>query len=621
MSTDIDMLTQAWRSNRNTSLFLARVEASLDYALQPIVDIRDGSVQGYEALLRGVEALDFSRPCEIFDFAAEIACLPHLEALLHRKAIAKFARLADATKTRLFLNIDIRTLSLARDPLAPILHAAREHDLSPRNFCLEIPELDARASEERLHTVVAAARDADFSFAIADFGQGHSQLRLLYQYDPGVLKIDRFFITALEKDARKRLFVSSVVDLAHVLGIQVVAEGVETPSELRACRDVGCDLVQGYLVARPFTDTDDARTTYPEITELAQRSTPRRGEDADLLRRETVTLTPIRQSADVAEALEIFRANPTQSILPVLDARDEPRGIIRESDLKSFLYLSYGRDLLINPTIDNHLKRFVRPCAIADVNAPVARLIDIASEELSDGVVITDGGRYLGCLLPNALLKLSNEARLRIAQDQNPLSKLPGNAAISDHVTQACGRSDVERAFCYLDFDNFKPFNDAYGFRIGDRALMMMSDLLKRRLDTSRNFVGHIGGDDFFVGLAEWTPDRLEMLMRDLRAEFARQVESLYQADHRRQGYIVAEDRAGRPMRYPLLTCSIAVLHIPKGLSIDNLDLLSNHIARLKKQAKTADSGLALGTFGSADGLPDPVATPVTPLQPSLTVV
>ncbi|MBB98008.1 MAG: GGDEF domain-containing protein [Rhodobacteraceae bacterium] len=601
-----DALMHDWHAHRTPELFLAQVETTLEHAFQPIVDIQSGAVYGFEALLRGSEVLGFHTPSAVFDFAAENGCLGPTEAVLQRKAIARFAKFADARKAKLFLNVDGRGLAPDAAPLAAMVEAMARNGLTPSNLCLEIPEIASRFDEGDLHRFVQAAREEGFSFAIDDFGQGHSQLRLLYQYEPGILKIDRFFITALQNDARKRLFVSSVVDLAHVLGIRVVAEGVETPSELRACRDVGCDLVQGFLVARPFADPAEAKSVYTEIGELNERKSARKSADLDVLDREMERLAPVCRTASVAEALEIFRANPTQTILPVVDERDEPKGIIRESDLKSFLYMSFGRDLLLNPTIDNHLGQFIRPCAIADVHAPLDRLVDVGGSEPSDGIVMTRAGRYVGCLLPNALLKLSNEARLRIAQEQNPLTKLPGNSAISDHVVRTCANADIDRAFIYIDFDNFKPFNDTYGFRIGDRALILFSDLLKRQLDTPGAFVGHIGGDDYFVGLDEWPPERLAGLMRELRTDFAHQVESLYNAEHRGQGYIVANDRRGRAQTYPLLTCSIAVLHIPKGLSIENLDLLSNHIARLKLQAKSEAGGVAVSSFGEAEALDAP---------------
>ncbi|MBL6431362.1 MAG: GGDEF domain-containing protein [Alphaproteobacteria bacterium] len=482
--------------------------------------------------------------------------------MLQRKAIARFAKFADARKAKLFLNVDGRGLATDAAPLAAMVEAMARNGLTPSNLCLEIPEIASRFDEGDLHRFVQAAREEGFSFAIDDFGQGHSQLRLLYQYEPGILKIDRFFITALQNDARKRLFVSSVVDLAHVLGIRVVAEGVETPSELRL---PGCRLRPRAGISSPaLCRSSEAKSVYTEIGELNERKSARQVGRSRRSRPGNGTAgagVPDRQHCRGAGDLP--REPDTDDPAGGRRARRAAR-IIRESDLKSFLYMSYGRDLLLNPTIDNHLGQFIRPCAIADVHAPLDRLVDVGGSEPSDGIVMTRAGRYVGCLLPNALLKLSNEARLRIAQEQNPLTKLPGNSAISDHVVRTCANADIDRAFIYIDFDNFKPFNDTYGFRIGDRALILFSDLLKRQLDTPGAFVGHIGGDDYFVGLDEWPPERLAGLMRELRTDFAHQVESLYNAEHRGQGYIVANDRRGRAQTYPLLTCSIAVLHIPK---------------------------------------------------------
>jgi diguanylate cyclase (GGDEF)-like protein len=594
-----DRIADAWRSARNLPLFMTQAEAALDYAFQPIVDIHSGEVFGYEALLREFGRLGFETPREVFDYAAKHDRIGELETLLRRKAIAKFARMGVSEKAKLFLNVDARNLSTMQDQLDATLAATRAHGLAPWNICLEIPEIHERFAQDELHRFVTSARDRGFGIALDDFGQGYSQLRLLYQYEPGILKIDRFFITSLQNDARKRLFVSSVVDLAHVLGIRVVAEGVETASELRACRDVGCDLVQGYLVARPFTDITQARPAYPVQGDRPERPDMRKHADLDFLEQEMARLPSISENGSVAQALEIFQDNPLQTILPVVDAAGEPRGLIREADVKSFLYLSFGRDLLLNPTIDNHLHRFVRPCAVADINAPLTRLVDVSSDETADGIVITRAGRYVGCLLARSLLKISNEVRLQIAQDQNPLTKLPGNSAISDHVARSSAGADRDRAFCYIDFDSFKPFNDTYGFRIGDRALVLFSDLLKSKLGTGSAFVGHIGGDDFFVGLEDWPQERVARHMRDLRADFAHQVESLYSAEHRRQGFIRAEDRSGRIQTYPLLSCSIAVMHIPKGVVVDNLDMLSNHIARLKQHAKADPEGIAIARFGA----------------------
>lgn len=449
-------------------------------------------------------------------------------------------------RAKLFMHIGSRTDSAEEEELLDLMaQTLSAHRIPAWNMCLDIPELNDHTRYAGLRRFALSARDRGVSLSLDDFGSGFSRMHMLYDVEPAVLKIDRDFISSLQSDARKRLFVSSLVDFAHVLGIRVIATNVETVAELQACRSVGCDLVQGILVARPVSETHEVHSTYPLPLSGGQHKDIRRREEREFLETEMERLDTISETDSMSRALEVFRSRPTQRLLPVVNGMEEPVGIIRESDLKSFLYLSYGRDLLLNPTIDNHLKRFIRPCRVADIQAPLARLVDLGGSENSDGIVITEGGRYSGWLSTTTLLKISNEARLQIAQDQNPLTKLPGNSAISDHVVRSSANPSVDRAYCYIDFDNFKPFNDAYGFRIGDRAIILFSELLKRRLGAMHAFVGHVGGDDFFVGLDEWHPDRVVKLMAELRSEFSRQVESLYNAEHRRQGYIVAADRRG----------------------------------------------------------------------------
>src|SRR3546814_8596416 len=84
--------------------------------------------------------------------------------------------------------------------------------------------------------------------ALDDFCQGYSRLRLLHEHQPDYVKIDRYFISGISAEPKKRLFLSRIVDVMHVLGICMIAEGVETEAEFRTCKDLGFDLAQGFLV-------------------------------------------------------------------------------------------------------------------------------------------------------------------------------------------------------------------------------------------------------------------------------------------------------------------------------------------------------------------------------------
>ena len=282
---EVDEITEEWRTLRNPNIFMLRATSELDYALQPIADINTGEVYGYEALLRNYQALECRHPVEAFDFANDIDCLPRLDLVLRAKAIEKFAQIPGAKSFKLFFNMDCRLIANDAMLLQETEQLLTQFGLTTSNFCIEVPENDNSVTIEQIGRFVSTVRTLGFPFAIDDFGEGYSQLKLLYEYEPQILKIDRFFVSSIQKDAKKRLFVASLVDLAHVMGMRIVAEGVDTPEELHACREVGCDLVQGYLLARPTLDVAQISPTYPVVTKHKERRNSATGADAALVQR------------------------------------------------------------------------------------------------------------------------------------------------------------------------------------------------------------------------------------------------------------------------------------------------------------------------------------------------
>jgi diguanylate cyclase (GGDEF)-like protein len=129
---------------------------------------------------------------------------------------------------------------------------------------------------------------------------------------------------------------------------------------------------------------------------------------------------------------------------------------------------------------------------------------------MGDCVILTENLRYAAVLSASSLLKIINEKQPKTAQDQNPLTSLPGNRSIRDYVQHAIRNGSGTRFFCYCDFDNFKPFNDRYGFQNGDLAIALFASLLRHRFVSEGKFLGHVGGDEFFVGVTGGTRAELE---------------------------------------------------------------------------------------------------------------
>lgn len=213
-------------------------------------------------------------------------------------------------------------------------------------------------------------------------------------------------------------------------------------------------------------------------------------------------------------------------------------------------------------------------------------------------------------------------ANCSTAREQNPLTQLPGNRSIARHIEDVLSRAGPQ-TLVFFDFNNFKAFNDGYGFAAGDRALVMFADLL-RKAQAKTCFVGHIGGDDFFVSMAQEEAVSTEVI-RGLCAKFASDAESLYSAADRSAGGIMAIDRFGHERLFPLLRVSATMLHLPAARAHLTLDMVNDQLAAGKKMAKASATGIATvrlpesGTAALIERLGDrfpKIAETVTRLEP-----
>ena len=309
--------------------------------------------------------------------------------------------------------------------------------------------------------------------------------------------------------------------------------------------------------------------------------------DFTLIMAQLDDVDPIRINQSIQEVFDRFMTDRDRIFFPVVDDIGFPVGLIHERDLKAIVYSMYGRDLLRNRRrTASSLAAFVKPCSVANINASTEKIIEIFnSVPETDGVLIVKESQYGGFLHARSLLKILNEKSIQIARDQNPLSKLAGNILIQEYLAAAASQ-DGSYHFAYLDFNFFKPFNDTYGFRTGDRAILMFADILRAFFGREGRFIGHVGGDDFFIGFSDIPHDIVMAEVRQAVEKFKTDVESLYAPDDRRNGYISGMSHAGRAERFPLLTTIGAVIHKPSDRNLPNLDMLSSLIANAKKAAK-----------------------------------
>ncbi len=568
----------------------------LDHAFQPIVNIHTGNTFGFEALIRGVEAAGFASIDDLFDRAYAEGLLHQVDLFLRQKALEKFSRLENRGRIKLFYNLDNRLLESRDYEGGSTVGLLERYGYSMDDICFEISEKHQFADNGDAASLLAAYHSRGYKIAVDDCGTGFSGLQLLYYTEPDYIKIDRFFVQNMDNDPKKRLVVSTIVNFAHFMGSRVLAEGVETVEEFCLCKEMGCDMVQGYFVQVPTRDMGRLRPSYPMIRELNRRDR-RNGpaKDRSLISGEIQYVTPIGSDADIITLFDAFRREEDASFFPIVNSHGEPLGVVRDTAFKAYIFSKFGRQLMENPNFGRDISRFITRIPIADIHTSVEHLIQTYTQHNNnEGLIMVDDMKYVGFLSTKALLKLINEKNLTLARNQNPLTRLPGNTMIHEYFSHALADVSTGYHLVYFDFDRFKPYNDHYGFRNGDRLILMFAELLKSSGMSGNRFVGHVGGDDFFMGISGGQIQVVEEEMAALARTFRRNAESFYDRAAVEKGYITALDRDGEQRQIPLITVSVAILELPGGVPrACSIEDASNLIARLKKQAKGSETGLS----------------------------
>lgn len=222
-----------------------RLDFGVRMAFQPIVDARDRSVFGYEALVRGedgasaAEVLARVRPGQLYRF----------DQTCRVKAIETAARLG--LREHLSINFFPNAVYEPATCIRLTLEAARRCGFPTDRLMFETAESEQVRDHRHLTRIFNDYRKRGFLTAIDDFGAGFAGLNLLADFQPDVLKLDIALIRGIDTDRARRAIVGGVMHMAGAVGSTVIAEGVETAAEYGTLRALGVPLFQGYLFARP----------------------------------------------------------------------------------------------------------------------------------------------------------------------------------------------------------------------------------------------------------------------------------------------------------------------------------------------------------------------------------
>lgn len=533
----------------------------LSAVFQPIVRMSNASITGYEGLIRGPSDSPLHSPLMLFQAARKYGRSLEVEYLSRAVVLQTFAQLKLPGK--LFLNVSPDTLLMEGWESGSTLQCIAESALQPHQIVIELTENSSSLEYVVLRNATQHYRDMGFEIAMDDLGEGFSSLRMWSEIRPDYVKVDKHFIQNINLDPVKLQFVRSIQEIAKNSGCRVIVEGVETHAELVTIRDLGVAFGQGYQFAHPHARPEthlpaSVLATLKGVAGLIISSPSYYLQGNATVANLVKYIKPVDVETTNDEVFSIFKNDEKLYSIPVLTG-EHPVGLISRHNMIDRFAQPFTKELFgrrsCTSMMDEAPLMVDRSVSLHELSG---RILNMEPYHLSAGFIITDRDVYFGMGSGHDLLREITQMQIAAARYANPLSGLPGNVPINEHIDRLLQRG-TSFVIGYFDLDNFKPYNDVYGFRMGDEFIKLVSKLLQEAAQLEQDFIGHIGGDDF-IALFQCTD--WESHCQQLLQKFASAAPSLYKAEDIARNGIESEDRQGNRVFHPIISLSIGAVQI-----------------------------------------------------------
>ncbi len=551
----------------------------IEVLFQPVLDIGSCNIIGYEGQVRGPSDDLLHSPDRLHRVARQAGKLLDLENLCCQMTINRFVELK--LQGVLFLRLSAAVFlahKFKEVHVAPMLAKA---GIAPENVVIAL-QVDAPydiSHPNFLPKIISRFNDMGFKTVLDDQGEMFALLHSEFGTTPTHAKINSYLIHDMDKDPVKVQLIKSLLEIAGISGLTTMAEGIETRGELLLARDLGIALGKGPFIAG--SSIKPARVVPRGVRNLLSTG------NRDLQPEDRHGITAVLEMAPAfslennnEDVFQVFEKNPQISLVAVTNNK-LPVGLLNRSVFINRFARPYQRELYGKKSCST----FMDPePLVVDRNISIQELSRVLAEDqrhVSLGFIFTDNGQYLGVGTSQSLIHEITEMQIQSARYANPLTGLPGNAPIDEHI-DALLTAEEPFAVCYFDLDHFKPFNDVYGFSLGDAMIQMTAKVITEGCDHDLDFVGHIGGDDFIVLFqsADW-----QVRCKNILNNFGMGAVSFFEPSDIERGGYIAENRRGEKEFHNLTTLSIGAVPIKPGMfkSHRNIAVIATESKKMAK--------------------------------------
>jgi EAL domain-containing protein (putative c-di-GMP-specific phosphodiesterase class I)/GGDEF domain-containing protein len=561
---------------------------------QPIVNLITGEIMGYEALSRGPEWSQLFSPINLIREAENHGLAYELEFLMRKMAFKNMNGISPTQK--LFVNINPSFMKKENAGFGRTQEMLNGTSITPKNVVFELTEHSMIHDYSTFNSILEHYRKQDYKIAIDDVGAGYSGLRTIREIKPDYIKVDMELIRDIDKDSFKEALISAFVNFSNSTNIQLIAEGIETESELCKLINMGVHFGQGYFLQRPHKEHLPLRESVLEViqrTNAFQKELHMFSDTKAMIGNITCADAFIDSNVTCERVKELFETNQHEGV--VIIEGEKPIGILMRDKLLTALSNIYGFSLYSKKKVSHIMDETI---LLVDYHTTIQevsqRVMARDKENQYDIIVVTKNGKFHGSVTINSLLKSLLEVETQIAKELNPLSRLPGNSIIQRVLTDLVN-FPLSCCIVYLDLDDFKPYNDCYGFDSGDQVLKGLAEIIKesvRKYAPLTSFVGHIGGDDFLF-VMESPIDIVRSACELILTEFEQIKYKFFSEEDFARGTYESVNRQGERKEFELVAISMAGVSgdITQFHSINNL---SKYMSDLKKKAKSISGNTIL---------------------------
>ncbi len=557
---------------------------NLKSVFQPIVSLQTGDVIGYEALTRGPLDSKYINPEMLFEEAKTHDLLWDLEILCRSNAIKTFS--SHNSDKLLFVNVDPAVLKDEHFIKGFTKDILTEHNISPLSLIFEITEKTSIDNYKNFNEVIDYYKSQGYKIAIDDVGTGYSGLSTIAKTRPNYIKMDMSLITNVTRDNFKKAIIKSFVEFANTTNTKIIAEGIEDVCDLYTLIEIGVHYGQGFLINRP----NDYLLEIPELIKKRivdknvslkkhSFSSSSNVEIGEIARQDI----PVLSTTTCSEIDKLFKSNPNRAGIPIVNNDSMTLGIVMNSNFFSKVGTQYGWSIFMK----RHVYLIMDPNPLVvdyytSLDKVSKMVISREENKLYDYIIVEKDNKYYGVVPVISLLEKTMQFEVNVAKYSNPLTGLPGNVVIEDSISKLI-LGKKEFSLLYFDINDFKAFNDNYGFENGDRILSFTASVIQKHTCLYKeSFLGHIGGDDFIAIIPGH--DAFE-LCQNIIDEFDSNISNFYNEDDRKNGYIQSFNRNNKEENYPIMSISIAVV-TDKNKAYANIYELTEEAAKIKKKCK-----------------------------------